>query len=557
MSLLREHRRCFLYAALFSLAINVLLLAPPLYMLQLFDRVLSSRSEETLTVLTLAAASALLFMALLDLFRARLLALAGGMLDRTLGPQVLENVLKETARRAAGASLHGLADVATLRRFFSGAGLIALFDVPWLPLLLVVIYLFHPLLGVAATCGAVVMILLALANERFTRGRLEHAQGHGRRAGKFIDLSVRNAEVVSALGMHAAVTQHWEALNESSLRAQLDANRIAGRFTAWSKFVRQLTQIAMLAIGASLVLEQRATPGIMIAATILLARALAPVEMVAAGWRQLAEARLAHRRVKASLQADGPVHQPVLPEPAGALVLERVSLVLPHSERPILRGITLSLGTGEFLGLIGPSASGKSTLARVMVGVWKPSSGTARLDGADLSLWPRERVGPHIGYLPQDVELFDGTVAQNIARLGAVNEAEVIRAAQRAHAHQMILRLPHGYGTHIGESGRAISAGQRQRIALARALYADPRLIVLDEPNSNLDHEGEDALANTLRQLKDDAVTLVVVAHRPSLLATADRLLVLREGAVDLLGPRAEVMTKLLRVTGPSEEAAA
>jgi PrtD family type I secretion system ABC transporter len=544
--LIARFRPYFLYAGLFSLAINLLLLVPPLYMLQVFDRVLASRSGETLAMLTTAAIIALLAMALLDVLRARLLTAAGAALDRRLGPRVLDGLLEQTARLSGAAYLNGLRDVNTLRGFLGGTGLVTFFDAPWLPFFLLVIFLFHPVLGAVAFAGAIAMLLLAFLNERLTRKPLEGAQTEARRAARFIDANVRNAEVVSALGMLPAVARRWARLNDAALAEQGRAARLASLFSGWTKFTRQFIQLAMLGVGAWLVVGQDVTAGVMIAATILLGRALAPVETVVAGWRGLVEARSAWRRLD-QLLTENREQEPhtELPTPVGALEVERV--IFAFKDKPVLRGVSFKLEPGDALGLVGPSASGKSTLARLIVGVWRPAAGVVRLDGADLAVWPRERLGPHIGYLPQDVELFGGTVAENIARLAEPDAAEVIRAAQRAQVHELILRLPAGYDTEIGESGQALSPGQRQRIALARALYGNPRLVVLDEPNANLDREGEEALVRCLYALKKDAVTVVVIAHRPSLLHGVDKMLVLREGLAERFGPRAEVMQLVTR----------
>src|SRR5688572_27787741 len=513
-------------------------------MLQVFDRVLASRSAETLAVLTIVAIAALLVMALLDVLRARLLTAAGAALDRRLGPRVLDGLLEQTARLSGAAYLNGLRDVNTLRAFLGGAGLVPFFDAPWLPFFLLVIFLFHPVLGLVACAGAIVMLLLAFLNERLTRGPLERAQAEARRAARFIDANVRNAEVVSALGMLRAVTLRWELLNDAALAEQRRAARLGGIFSGSTKLARQFIQIAMLAAGAYLVVAQDVTAGVMIAATILLGRALAPVETLVASWRSLVDARSAWRRLDELLK-DTRASEPhtKLPAPKGKLEIEK--LVFGLRDKAILRGVSFKLEPGEALALVGPSASGKSTLARLLVGVWKPLAGAVRLDGADVSAWPRAALGPHIGYLPQDVELFGGTVAENIARLGEPESGEVVRAAQRAHVHELILRLPKGYDTEIGEGGQALSPGQRQRIALARALYGNPRLVVLDEPNSDLDSDGEEALLRTLQGLKNAGVTIVIIAHRPSLLRGADKMLVLREGMVDRFGSRAEVMERI------------
>jgi PrtD family type I secretion system ABC transporter len=552
--LIARIRPFFLYAGLFSLAINVLLLVPPLYMLQVFDRVISSRSEETLAYLAAAVVGGLALMALLDGLRARLLSLAGLSLDRRLGPRVLEGLLAHTARLSGQDYIHGLRDVNTLRGFFTGPGMLSLFDAPWLPFFLLVIFLFHPLMGIVAAGGALAMLTLAWLNERLTRKPLERAQAGARRAGRYIDAGLRNAEVVTALGMLPAVTQRWTTLNDVALSEQSRAVRAGATLSGWTKFVRQFIQAAMLTVGAYLVIRQHLSVGIMIAATILLGRALAPVESLVAGWRSLVEARAAWRRLHELLESNPPAQPGTeLPVPRGQVDVERVIFGLRNAERPIIRNVSFSIAAGQSLGMIGPSASGKSTLARLVLGVWKPASGVVRLDSADVATWPRGKLGQHIGYLPQDVELFAGTVAENIARLAEPDAAEVIRAAQRANVHELVLRLPNGYDTEIGEAGQALSPGQRQRIALARALYGNPRLVVLDEPNANLDHDGEVALLRTLQALKEEGVTVIIIAHRPSLLAGVDRMLVLREGVVEAFGPRADIMP---RVTRPVREVA-
>jgi ATP-binding cassette subfamily C exporter for protease/lipase/ATP-binding cassette subfamily C protein EexD len=547
MSSLRSRLRPFMfYAAAFSFFVNLLLLTPPLYMLQVFDRVITSRHGETLALLTLAAAGALAAMAFLDVLRGRLLAGAAIVMDKALGPQVIERLLAAAARRSAAQSLHGLKDVNALRTFMTGPGIFALFDAPWLPGYLLLIYLFHPFLGLIATVGAVLMVLLALLNERLTRERLEANQIENRRAGRFIDISTRNAEAISAMGMLGAVVHRWEGLNAVALRALAQTSETGGLVSGATKLTRQLIQVAMLGGGAWLVVDQHVTSGVMMAATIILGRALAPVEMLVAGWRSLVDARSALGRLEKLLAEESPgTVRTELPAPAGRLAAETLVYRVPGRDAPILRGVSFQLAEGESLGLIGPSASGKSTLARLIVGIWAPVGGVMRLDGADVSQWPREQLGQCIGYLPQDVELFPGTVADNICRLGEPDSAAVVRAAQRAFCHDMILRLPKGYDTELGESGMALSPGQQQRIGLARALYGEPRLVVLDEPNSNLDGEGEEALQSALRELRAARVTVVVIAHRPSLLASMDKLLVLRAGAVDVFGPREEVMSRV------------
>jgi PrtD family type I secretion system ABC transporter len=396
--------------------------------------------------------------------------------------------------------------------------------------------------------GAALMLLLAVLNERLTRAPLEQVLAAGRRAGRFVDALTANAETVSALGMQRAVTRRWQGLSEAALREQAAASGLGATFSGLTKFTRQFIQMAMLAAGAYLVIAQHVSAGVMIACTIILGRALAPVEMLVAGWRNLVEVRSAWQRLEKLFAANPPAPPATrLPMPRGELAVERLLFAFPGAGRPTLRGVSFNLQAGESLGIIGPSAAGKSTLARLLVGVWKPAAGAVRLDGADVATWQREQVGKYIGYVPQVVGLFAGTVAENIARLGEPDAAAVIGAAKRAHAHDMILRLAKGYDTAIGDGGVALSAGQRQRVALARALYGAPRLVVLDEPNANLDAEGDEALVRTMQGLKQAGVTAIVVAHRPSLLVGMDKLLVLKDGVLEMFGTRAEIMARVGR----------
>lgn len=551
--LFKQFRPFFLYAGFFSLFINLLLLAPALYMLQVFDRVLTSRHEETLVLLTLLTFGALVVMMFLEVLRSRLLAGAAVALDRRLGPRVLSSLL-EGARQPGGTdNVHGLKDLGTLRTFLTGPAMLSLFDAPWLPIYILVIFLFHPLMGVIACVGALALFLLALLNEKLTRKPLEALQTEGRRAGRFVDQGLRNAEVVGALGMVQGVTKAWQATNRKVLELQQGSGQWSSRISAMTKFMRQLIQVSMLGAGAWLVIGLNVSPGIMVAATILLGRALAPMETLIAGWRTLVDARSAASRLQAFLvdDADAP-GVTTLPAPEGGLSLDKVVFAFRGRERPILKGVSWELAAGKALAILGPSASGKSTLARLIVGVWKPISGSVRLDGADVSTWPREQLGPYIGYLPQDVELFAGTVSENIARLGQTDSESVIAAARRANAHDMILHLPNGYDTQIGEGGAVLSGGQRQRIGLARALYGAPRLMVLDEPNASLDAEGEEALISALHQLKQEQVTLIVITHRPTLVAGMDQVLVLRDGSVELFASRDEFLAKVSLLSRPS-----
>ena len=541
-------RPFFLSAAGFSLVVNVLLLTPALFMLQMFDRVLTSRSTETLIMLLVLAVGALVFMAYLDMIRARLLTAAAVTLEKRLGPEVLGEMIRRSASPGRGEAMHGLRDVNTLRSFLTGPGIVAIFDAPWVPVYIIIIFLFHPWLGSLALGGALFLFTLAIANERFSRRPLEAMQLDSRSAGRFAEQSLVNAEVARALGMEAGLARGWASLSRKSLENQLRASRAGSALTSLTRFTRQVLQVAMLSTGAYLVIDQQATSGVMIAATILLSRALAPVESAIAGWKGMVDARSAYGRLQKLLEATAQAEAATeLPPPLGALSVERVVFGFRGQDRPVIKQISFEMPAGQALAIVGPSAAGKSTLARLIVGIWKPAVGVVRLDGADISSWPRERLGPYVGYLPQDVELFGGTVSQNIARMGEVNSAAVIEAAQQANVHELILRLPQGYDTPIGEAGAFLSAGQRQRVALARALYGKPRLVVLDEPNSNLDGEGETALIEAIRRLKSEGTTVIIITHRGKLLTSMDRILVLREGTIEKLGTPAEVFASAQR----------
>ncbi len=541
-------RPFFLSAAGFSLIVNVLLLAPALFMLQVFDRVLTSRSTETLIMLLVLVVGALLFMAYLDMIRSRLLTAAAVTLEKRLGPEVFGEMIRRSASPGSAEALHGLRDVNTLRGFLTGPGILSIFDAPWVPIYVLIIFLFHPWLGTLALGGALLLFALAVANEKLSRRPLEEMQLDSRRAGRFAEQSIVNAEVARALGMVNGLARGWAGLSRKGLENQLQASRVASALTSTTRFMRQFLQVAMLATGAFLVIDQQTTSGVMIAATILLSRALAPVETAIAGWKGMVDARSAYGRLRKMFESDGHTETVTeLPPPTGAISVERLVFGFRGQDRPIIKQISFELPAGQALAIVGPSAAGKSTLARLIVGLWKPAVGVVRLDGADISSWPRERLGPYVGYLPQDVELFAGTVSQNIARMGEVDSGAVIEAARQANVHELILRLPQGYDTPIGEGGAFLSAGQRQRVALARALYGKPRLVVLDEPNSNLDGEGEAALIEAIGRLKADSVTLIIITHRGKLLTSMDRILVLRDGLIERFGPPAEVFASTPR----------
>ena len=490
----KQLRPFVLLAAAASLVLNLALLVPALYMVQVFDRVFASRSVETLAMLSAAAVLALAVGYAMDIVRARALAWAGGALDRRLSPVALATVLRQAAGNSRPVDTDALRDIAQLRTFLSGSGIQALFDAPWLPIYLLVIGCMHPLLGLMAGIGSGLLAGLAVLTERLTRRDAESALQRSRAAHRHADTLTRNAEAIIGMGMTHAAVVGWQSRHERLLDAQVRLGASSTRLGATARMMRQGVQLAMLGAGAWLVIHAHASAGIMIAATILLARALHPVEHLVSGWKAQLDARGAWRRLVGRDFAEPTSSALKLAAPIGRLEVERVVFGTAPMRPALIKRVSFVLEAGESLGLMGPSASGKTTLIRLILGISKPLAGAVRLDGADIALWERDALGPYVGYLPQDVELFAGTVAENIARLGPVASARVLEAARLAHAHEMILRLPDGYDTEIGEAGARLSGGQRQRIALARALYGEPRLVVLDEPNANLDAEGEAAL---------------------------------------------------------------
>ncbi len=550
-------RRALVYAAFFSLFVNLLQLSVPLFMLQVFDRVLTGGSLETLGLLSLLAGTALLAMAGLDVVRARLMSRTGTWLEQKLGFAAFERGVHGALEKRAYA-IDSLRDLAQVRGFFASNSLIALFDSPWVPIYLGFIFLLHPVMGVVASAGAVMLFGLALLNEVATRRPLQAAGAQARLAGAQALSVARNAEVVDAMGMMDSLAVKWLTANDATLALQQRATDRAAAVLAVSKFARLFVQLAILGVGATLVIGQEITAGAMIAGSIMMSRALAPVEQAIGSWKQLVSARAAYHRLK-GLFATPPRRAAGmrLPRPAGRLEVERVSLVFPGTTKPVIKAVGFDCPPGEALAIIGPSAAGKSTLARLIVGTWKPTAGAVRLDGADVYVWDRADFGRHVGYLPQDVELFAGSVRDNIARMAEAAADAVVEAAQLAGVHDMILRLPQGYDTEIGEGGAILSGGQRQRIAHARALFGRPRLVVLDEPNANLDSEGEEALAKAILKMRHDGAAIVVIAHRPSVLKVVNRVLVLRDGAIEMLGPTAEVVARLTRPQGDAGRAVA
>jgi PrtD family type I secretion system ABC transporter len=543
---LERCRPPILWIAAFSLLINILMLTSSLYMMQVFDRVLASGSLATLAFLTLAAAGALGLMSGLDFIRSRILGQLGEWLERRLAAPALERSL-DGVLAGRNDRMDALRDLDTVRGFFGG-GVTFLFDAPWVPVYLAVIYLLHPILGHMAVAAAVVLFALAMLNSRVTAKPLAASGLAGRRAMRTAEAALRNAEAVEAMDLMPGLIRRWEADHEHQLGHQATVAFRGAVLINTTKFLRQMVQIAILGLGAWLVVRHELTGGTMIAGSILLGRALQPVELAVGGWKQVSNARAARQRLEEFFAR--PRRRPTglpLPAPNGHLTVENRVFRLPDGQKPILAGVSFDVAPGEALAVIGHSAAGKSTLARLLVGLHPPTAGTVRLDGAEIFSWRRDDIGRHLGYLPQDVELFAGTVADNIARLRTPDAEAVVAAAKLADCHNMILRLPKGYDTEIGEGGAMLSSGQRQRIGLARALYGKPKLVVLDEPNSALDVEGDEALNRAIATIKEAGTTVVIVGHRPSTLAQADRILMLREGRLHMFGPRADVIERLTR----------
>jgi PrtD family type I secretion system ABC transporter len=544
---LNSFRQHFIWAGVFSLFINLLLLTSPIYMLQIYDRVLSSRNVTTLVVISIGAMFMFMIYSALETQRSRVLVRIGGSLDRRLNARVFNAVFKGALQRP-GMTGQAVRDLDTLREFLTGSGLFAFFDAPWLPVYLLAVFLIHPLLGVVATIGGVLLFILAVLQELATRKTLSDASMAGLNANRTLDNSLRNAEAIGAMGMAPAMLARWQTRRQQTLVLQALASDRAGVILAVSKFVRIALQTAMLGFGAYLVIHNEITSGTMIASSIMMGKALAPIEMAVATWKQFLAARSSYERLSGILTAvRADERRMELPTPIGNIELERVVAAPPMSNIPVIKGISFRIGAGDVLGVIGPSAAGKSSLARLLVGIWPAHSGVVRIDGSDVQSWNKDQLGPHIGYLPQDIELFEGTVAENIARFGEVNPEAVIEAARLAGVHDMILQLGQGYDTMIGVGGATLSGGQRQRIGLARALYKLPALIVLDEPNSNLDRDGEAALAKTLAELKEKKRTTLVITHRPNILASVDFIMVMSAGLIESFGPRDEVLGKYLR----------
>ncbi|WP_168016800.1 type I secretion system permease/ATPase [Halomonas salinarum] len=549
-SALKACKGSFVLVGFFSMFVNLLMLVPPMYMLQVYDRVLSTQSVDTLVMLTLILVFLFVVMGGLELVRSRMLVRIGNWLDTTINKRLYSAMFSRSLVTQDGQSAQPLSDLTNLRQFLTGNGLFAFFDAPWVPVYLGVLFLFHPWLGIFATCAGIILLVLAIANEKATKKLLAEANNEHIQAQNLASANLRNAEVLQAMGMLPGIMGRWSKRHHQFLAKQSQASDRAGAITNTSKMLRLLFQSLILGLGAYLVLQGDMTPGMMIAGSIIMGRALAPIDQMIGGWKGFVSARGAYDRLNELLtQIPAEEKRMSLPSPQGNISVEGLAAAPPGSRMATIRGINFVVAQGEHIGIIGPSAAGKTTLARVLLGVWPSQVGEVRLDGGLITQYNRDEIGPCIGYLPQDIELFDGSVSENIARFGEVEPQKVVAAAKKAGVHDMVLELTNGYDTVISSTSGVLSGGQRQRIGLARALYGNPVLVVLDEPNANLDSAGEYALAEAIQQLKVEGATLFVISHRTSVLKHMDKLLVMKEGQVSMFSTRDDVFAQFDKKT--------
>ena len=541
-----DFRYEFMVAGLFSMIANLLMLAPTLYMLQVYDRVLVSQNTGTLLVVSIITLFFLVVLSFSEWARSKLLVRSGIRMDQMLSRKLFHASYEAHLNPAVSNPTRAFADLTELRQFLTGNGIFAFFDAPWAPIYIAVLFLLHPWLGVMALGFAAVQSVLAWWGSQATKPAQAQASKSQQEVSGYLQSKFRNAEVIESMGMLKHLYRRWAERNAKAMGANLNAQDVASRVTAWSKFVRYTQQSLSLGGGALLVIHGELSPGAMIAANVLMSRALAPIDLMVGTWSGFLNAREAFTRLSELLEAHPLRDIPAMGlAPKGDVVLKDVVASAPGRETPILQGVSAIMPPGTVTVVLGASGSGKSTLARVLLGIWPHSSGQVLLDGQAIGKWNRMELGPHIGYLPQDIELFDGTIAENIARSGQVESEKVIEAAEAAGLHTMILRFPKGYDTPMGEAGGLLSGGQRQRIGLARAMYGMPALVVLDEPNANLDDEGENALVRAVQGLKAQGKTVVLISHRPGIVSVADRLLILQNGTVQASGPRDGVLAAL------------
>lgn len=559
MNKLLFFKNYILPTAFFSFIINMFMLAPSLFMFQMFDRVIGTRSKEALWLLSLLLLVALVVMAIIEVVRSRILVNANNAMDLMLAPYLLKKMVEGATSPEGNPNTYALKDLQTVRTFLTGQGIIQLLDAPWLPIYMVLLYFMHPMMLVVLVIGTVLMVSLSIATELLTKKPLAESNSANRLATRFVDSAMLNAEVVNAMGMQANLTRRWASLNDRVIILQTKASKWSGRLSGMTKFVRQIVQSMSMAVGTYVMLgDATFTMGMIMAGGIIFGKALGPLEYVISGWRSILEARAAYARLDIFIKGANEA-QPYLlelPPPTGQIAMEHVTFGIRATGKILIRDVSFSLVAGDSLGIVGPSASGKSTLARLLVGAWKPQQGVIRIDGADLASWPSDRLGQHIGYLPQDIELFAGSIADNIARLDEPDSEMVIEAARIAGLHEMILQMQNGYDTQIGEGGTVLSGGQRQRIGFARAIYGNPKILILDEPNASLDTAGETALVNAMAHLKRAGTTTIFITHNPHFINNVSKLLVMQNGALAAFGPKEWVMAQLNKATQQSQVSA-
>lgn len=541
----------FIAAGSFSFFINILMIVPAMYMLQVYDRAVGSQSQSTLLMLTILMVFLMASMGCLEWVRSQVLVRAGSKMDELLAERLFNAGFKQALYTGSGTS-QAMNDLNGLRQFLTGNGLFAFFDAPWVPIYILIMFMFHTYFGLLAIFSVAFLGVLTYVNQKMTDGLLSEANKEAMWTSNFTNRNLRNAEVVESMGMLASIRKRWRFHADNVINMQSSASDKAGLLTAISKSSRTTLQSLALGMGAYLAIEQEISAGMMIAGSILLGRALAPVDLLVGSWKSFINARGQFERIDDMLTRISEDKEKMsLPVPTGAISVEGINAAPPGSRTPVLRSVSFAIPAGTALGIIGPSAAGKSTLARVLLGIWPVMSGAVRLDGADVFQWDRDELGPHVGYLPQDIELFDGTISENIARFGDIDPDKIVEAARLAGVHEMVLKLPEGYDTKIGAGGGVLSGGQRQRIGLARAVYGEPKLIVLDEPNSNLDDVGDAALGAALAKLKAKGTTLIVISHRTTILSSVDKLMLLRDGMIADFGDTKAVIENLKKAQAP------
>jgi len=545
-SALLKSKSAFIFIGLFSMFINILALTSPLYMLQLYGRVVSSRSEETLLMLTLLVVVLYLTSGILSVIRSRVLVRISNKVDSLLSARVFDSIFMLASKNPGMATSKPLNDLAKIRQFMSGNGAFAFFDAPWMPIYIFVLYVFHPMFGDFAVFAGIVLFIMALINQSATKKHLLESSKFSVSSMNYVNSNIRNAEVISAMGMGTNIKKRWYENHVKFLLSQTKASDKAAFWANMSKTLRMLFQSLALGLGGYLSINGEISSGMMIAGSILMGRALAPLDILIGSWSQFLGAKESYAKLNELLKEFPENEKSMeLPNPEGKLALEQIYVIPPRGKLPSIKGLTMTIEKGDVVGIIGPSASGKSSLARAMLGLWPLKAGKVRLDGADISQWDRDKLGQFIGYLPQDIELFTGTVSENIGRFDKVDAIKVVEAGKLAGVHELILKLPKGYDTVIGNGGASLSGGQRQRIGLARALYGNPSLIVLDEPNSNLDDVGEQALLQAIIYLRKKGTTVILITHRPSILKVTTKVAFIQDGVLKMYGATADVLAKL------------